>query len=508
MKDHSQSLEQLLNKYFGYSAFRLGQKEIIQDILSGKDVLGVLPTGTGKSICYQLPSLLLEGLTIVVSPLISLMVDQVKQLKAKGFKRVTAINSLINYKQRKSILKNLKEYKLIYCSPEILQSEKLLQELSRTKVSLFVIDEAHCISQWGHEFRTDYLKLLKVIEILQNPPILALTATATPRVQKDIMKYINRPNMKRRIYPMDRENIAFVIEQMNNWEEKIERIIQLLEAQPVPTMIYFSSRKWCEKVYQILKERLTLNIAFYHGGMEGEDRLLIQQQFMNDQLDVICCTSAFGMGIDKQNIRLIIHFHFPAQIESYIQEVGRAGRDGEQSVGLVLFSNGDEQIPLSLIEQELPNDLQIHHVFTFLAKETGKSINEFETALIEKLKLNITQWRFLLFHLEKNNLLRNNILQGSQKEWEQGFHATKDFKMKRLSLKMKQFSSFKDWLYSEDCRRKILFQAFQEDYTKPEKLCCDVCDDIWGAWTPVRKTRQEHLINWREKLKLIFSVGD
>ena len=340
-------MDRELEKYFGFSSFRTGQKEIIQDVLNGKDVLGILPTGSGKSICYQLPAIMMDGLTIVVSPLISLMMDQVKEMKANHFKKVIAINSFMNFEERREIYRNIHTYKLLFISPEHLNQDFMTQLLQRVKISLFVIDEAHCISQWGHEFRPDYLKLNSLIEKLGNPPTLALSATATPEVQADIMKSLNKPEMIKHIYPMDKPNIAFCIEKVENDQEKNEILIPLLKKYKIPTLIYFSSRLTAESVTRFLSDKLEgRRIGFYHAGMEPMDRVMIQQQFMNNQLDIVCCTSAFGMGINKGNIRLIIHYHIPLQLESFIQEVGRAGRDGNSSVSLYYFLKAISYCPI------------------------------------------------------------------------------------------------------------------------------------------------------------------
>src|SRR5690625_4050779 len=236
-------LETYLKNIFGWTSFKMGQREIISDILAGEDVLGVLPTGSGKSLCYQLPAQILPGLTIVVSPLISLMEDQEKQLKARGIKNVVAINSFLSYQDRQHIYNHLNQYKLIFVSPEILQQDALLNRLKVLTISLFVIDEAHCISQWGHEFRPDYLRLAKIIEQLNHPPILALSATVTKQIEQDILLSLNRPKMNKHIYPINRENIVLNVKRVHNDEEKNTFIRKLLSNRRVPTLIYFSSRK-------------------------------------------------------------------------------------------------------------------------------------------------------------------------------------------------------------------------------------------------------------------------
>lgn len=232
------ALESFLQKNFGHQSFREGQKEIITDVLNQNSVLGVLPTGTGKSICFQLPAIINHGLTIVISPLISLMIDQVNQLKAKGFRQVACLNSFMGYEEREFILQNIEKFKLLYISPELLQTEFLQNKIKHLQIDLFVVDEAHCISQWGHEFRPDYLSLGYLREILGNPPVLALSATATKEVRKDIAQVLNTKSIKEHIYPMDRENIIHLVQHLENGEEtKIQALKAIISQIRVPTVV-------------------------------------------------------------------------------------------------------------------------------------------------------------------------------------------------------------------------------------------------------------------------------
>ncbi|GAA0481325.1 ATP-dependent DNA helicase RecQ [Salinibacillus aidingensis] len=507
-KPDQMKLLSILKNKFGYEGFREGQLDIIKDIFHGQSVLGILPTGTGKSLCYQLPAFSLEGITIVVSPLVSLMVDQVKQLKARGFKRVTAINSLLDHNQRDYILRHLHDYKLIYCSPEMLQNPYFFHRLKSLSVSLFVVDEAHCISQWGHEFRTDYLKLKDRIKELGNPAVLALSATATPQVQEDIQYFLDIPDLKKRIYPMDRPNIAFAIEHVTHWQEKVGRIVQVLKQNPVPTMIYFSSRNWCEKVSETLNQELPdSRVAYYHGGMSSEDRLLIQQQFMNHQLDVICCTSAFGMGVDKQDIRLVIHFHLPTQLESFIQEVGRAGRDGKESVSLALYTEGDEQIPLRLIEQELPTERQVEQIFGDLLKinSTSLPLKDIKEELIAKYELTETQWNFLKYQLEQQKIITGEQFHLEADVLENTCQRTLSLLRERAAIKIKKLYQFIDWIKSTGCRRKDLYRPFQESYQQPVYHCCDHCDFSFSKWNPpIQHQIEERVEGWEVELRKLF----
>lgn len=501
-------LEDKLKDYFGYTAFQTGQKEIIRDVLHGKDVLGVLPTGMGKSLCYQLPAKLLQGTTIVVSPLISLMIDQVKQLKATNFKEVIALNSFTDPIERKQIYQQLESYKLIYVSPELLQHNELIGYLKKLKVSLFVVDEAHCLSQWGHDFRPDYLRLSNVIAAFNYPPLLALSATATSEIQQDIKTILQRPNMVDHIYPMDRENIIFSIENVIDDKEKNERIDQLFHRLRVPTIMYFSSRLASEQLTAfLLYKHPTLRVAFYHGGMEAMDRISVQQQFMNNQLDVICCTSAFGMGINKKDIRLIIHYHLPLQLESYVQEVGRAGRDGKESVSLLLYSRNDQYLPAKLIKNELPQEEDLKFAFQQLYELSRKNeripykINQLELIF----HLNEIQWRFLHYQFEKHGMIKGNQIIYQQDNWKIAYHAISNFIHERLSTKEQKLQDIIAWIGTSRCLREQLYKGFQSSYQVPSHSCCSNCGFNLSNWEPIQQVVEYNNHNWEEKLQALFT---
>ncbi|MDQ0350883.1 ATP-dependent DNA helicase RecQ [Alkalibacillus filiformis] len=484
MANHSK-LEEQLRTYFNHSQFREGQKEIIQSVLDGRHTLATLPTGSGKSITYQLPALIAEGVTVVVSPLISLMVDQVKILKSKGIKKVAAINSLVDEKAKQKLLNNLNKYKLIYCSPEMLQQERVMKRLRQVNVSYFVVDEAHCISQWGHEFRTDYMKLHTIFKQLKEPTVLALSATATPQVQDDIIKHL-QIKMDKIIHPVDRPNITFSLKKVEGQQHKEDSLKDLLHNNHVPTMVYFSSRQVSEEVARKLQKQFPKRkVAYYHGGMDQDDRLLIQQQFMYDQLDVICCTSAFGMGVDKANIRLIVHYHMPSNLESYIQEVGRAGRDGEHSVATLFYQPGDETIPFQLISQELPDDDELEW---FISERLNG--NEVEG-------LSETKERFLKYQLELNSSIQNH---------HDMINALKRVRDDRLQAKRESILKMLNWLHYSGCRREALYHSFQDGVKNATTYCCDHCDFNLDNWV-FQNQMSDHKITfyWENRLNAIFN---
>ena len=500
-------LTHYLEQTFGYSTFREGQRAIIEDVLRGEDVLGILPTGTGKSLCYQLPAQIQEGMTVVVSPLISLMIDQVKQLKAQGYKSVVALNSFMDREQRLNAMNNLTRYQLIYVSPEMLQNDWVIERLQQSRVDLFVIDEAHCISQWGHEFRTDYLKLHRVIHQLGDPTVLALSATATPEVQEDIKEKLNRPAMKQLIYPMDKPNISFAVRHLSSPNEKVEQIKQVIAKNDAPTMIYFSSRQWAERVATDLQLLGTRRVAFYHGGMEQTDRMLVQQQFMNDQLDVICCTSAFGMGVDKKNIRLVIHFHFPAQLESFIQEVGRAGRDGLPCVSLVLHTTKDHYLPQMLIESELPEKADVNWILSQISgyRSSNELLPEDELAL-EVLHLSESQWNFIKYQLEERGIIEGRQVINKPDDP----HVVREIiqvVQERWHYKQSKLKEMIDWIHHTECRREALYRPFQEEVRTPVVACCDACSFEIDALELTTEGKKRITQTWEDRLAQVFGRG-
>lgn len=504
-----QYLYHSLQKYFSYDEFRTGQLEIISSVLKKQDTIAVLPTGTGKSICYQLPALLQEGTTIIISPLISLMLDQVKDLKAKQIKQVVAITSFMSYQEKQAVFSNIHLYKMIFISPELLQQHSVIHALQKLNISLFVIDEAHCISQWGHAFRPDYLRLERVIKLLENPPLLALSATAPLKVQDDIETALHRNRMKRFVYPMDRPNIGLFIQQVTSEAEKKEQLLHFTSTYDVPTLIYFSSRRQAEEIAHMLSETLNnRRIAFYHGEMEHSDRITVQQQFMNNQLDIICCTSAFGMGINKGNIRLVIHYHFPGQLESYIQEFGRAGRDGKQSMSVVLHAQHDQSLPFYFIEQELPSEEVIHNVIHYIQTSSLHEITkEIEVLCREAWDITEVQWRFLLYQLEFHGMIKETIIVRLKDEMSV-IESIKKARRNRLLEQQNNIKNAQKWLYETDCLRKELYSHFQDQYTTVDHLCCSICHTKTTNWN--LESTNNRLIeedSWEKKLQYLLGLG-
>ncbi|EOQ30856.1 TPA: DNA helicase RecQ [Bacillus cereus] len=342
--------QELLASYFGYSSFRRGQDETIKNVLDGKDTVCIMPTGGGKSICYQIPALVFEGTTLVISPLISLMKDQVDTLVQNGIS-ATYINSSISITEANQRIQLAKQghYKLLYVAPERLDSMEFVDQLMDMKIPMIAIDEAHCISQWGHDFRPSYLHIHRILDYLQEKPlVLALTATATPQVREDICNTLGINQENTIMTTFERENLSFSVIKGQDRNAYLADYIR--QNQKESGIIYAATRKVVDQLYEDLM-KAGVSVSKYHAGMSDNDRNEQQELFLRDEVSVMVATSAFGMGIDKSNIRYVIHYQLPKNMESYYQEAGRAGRDGLDSACILLYSSQDVQVQRFLIDQ-------------------------------------------------------------------------------------------------------------------------------------------------------------
>jgi ATP-dependent DNA helicase RecQ len=352
-----------LQKFFGHTAFRGGQQELVESVLDGLDVLAVMPTGSGKSLGFQLPALLLPGTTLVVSPLISLMKDQVDELNRRGI-RAAALHSALSSEARRNALQLARggQCQLLYVAPERFASEHFIRTLQEIPISRFVVDEAHCVSEWGHDFRPDYRRLKEAAGACPNsdgragrPPMAAFTATATPEVREDIVQLLGLSNPHVVVAGFDRPNIRLAVRPVSGDIEKHQRLPQLVG--PGRALVYASTRRKAEAATDTLKTA-GLDAAAYHAGLADAERSGVQERFSSGSLRIVCATNAFGMGIDRPDVETVIHFDIPGSVEAYYQEIGRAGRDGRSAIATLLWNYVDVKTREFLIDRENEEDAE------------------------------------------------------------------------------------------------------------------------------------------------------
>ena len=367
----------VLRDVFGYGEFRPGQPEVIASVLQKRDTLAVMPTGGGKSVCYQVPALLDEsGMTLVVSPLLALMKDQVDALRAMGV-NAAAVNSTISVDEQRQVLAAAAEgrVRLLYVAPERFGNAGFMAALRGLPVALLAVDEAHCISQWGHDFRPSYRDLGSVRARIGSPPIVALTATADPRVRDDIVQRLELHNPTVHVAGFDRPNLRFEVARVSNLKEKFEGITnQLRELKDESAIVYCGTRKRVEEITDSL-QRARIKCARYHAGMADDDRKRIQEAFARDTLRIIVATNAFGMGIDKPDVRMVIHHDMPDSLESYYQEAGRAGRDGDPATCTLYYGPRDRQLREFFIDMAHPEASRVVQVYQQLAGFSGQRVH-------------------------------------------------------------------------------------------------------------------------------------
>jgi ATP-dependent DNA helicase RecQ len=402
-----------LHRLFGFESFQGRQEDVITQVMAGVDTLAVMPTGAGKSLCYQLPAMLLPGTTVIISPLIALMKDQYDSLPAEVYERTTFINSSLDMDQ---LLQRVDEivrgkYKLVYCAPERLRQQPFVEALRRARISLLVVDEAHCVSMWGHDFRPDYLFIGKCLPSLGDPTVLALTATATPAIRAEIAAQFGR-ELRPVVASVFRPNLYYEVEEFSDKEQKLRRLIEICREEKGPGVVYARSRETCEQLAAMLR-RAGVQSTHYHAGMDPEQRTRTQEMFMLDRVRVIVATIAFGMGIDKSNVRFIVHFSPPDSLESYVQESGRAGRDGRPARCMLFLSTGDKSNLTRWKRQEQLKVEELRAVYRELTRQVAAGATDFVNmdAVVQGAKdaadkqLDDTQVRVAMSLLERVGLI-------------------------------------------------------------------------------------------------------
>ncbi|MDN7225834.1 ATP-dependent DNA helicase RecQ [Planococcus sp. N064] len=471
-------LEEVLFSAYGFSSFRPGQREVIEQVIKGKDVVALLPTGMGKSMCYQLPAHILPGTVLVVSPLLSLMQDQVAQLKKMGEKSVVAINSFLKPQEREKIWQTLGSYRFIFISPEMLVQPFVKKQLEKIRVSLLVADEAHCISQWGFDFRPDYLRIAEILPILKFPQVLALTATATEKVTQEIKAYLKLDEPFIYKHSMDRKNIVYDIKKFEDSRQKLEWLTSFVRKSAGPGIIYAGTRRKSQELAAILMDQ-GISASYYHGGMEHQDRVFVQQQFQNGELDWVCSTNAFGMGVHISNIRHVVHFQLPTSVEGYVQEVGRAGRDGEAALATLLYAEGDEGLLQSLVMDELPTRHEIQQV----ASHPARADQLVADGIVRETALRVIA--YWLSRLSESETLRQmDFLQ---------------------SEKIKQVDKMKKLVNLESCIREYIIECFDQHLKgKPENCCVNDGIDYTVFGKPQAKPQKVVLESWQNRLNALL----
>ena len=473
-------IHKMLRTVFGVERLRDGQQQVIDSVLDGKDTLAIMPTGSGKSLCYQIPARLLDGITIVVSPLISLMKDQLEKLEGMGI-QAAQVNSTLNRGEEETTLDGIRKtvHEIVFCTPERLSNPEFLEVFKEVKVALVVIDEAHCISQWGHDFRPAYLEMAASIDALGKPPMLALTATATADVMADIGKQLGRSRMHVVNTGIYRPNLHYAVAQVTNNDARYARVRELVQQSQGVGIVYAATVKAAEELVDIL-EAAGESVTIYHGKLASGERKVNQDRFMSGEKRVMVATNAFGMGIDKPDTRFVIHLQLPANLEAYYQESGRAGRDGEDADCTLLYYQDDKRLQQFFLVKHYPtgNDLKmIYDVVRELAQDgqiTSETIDKaIDDVASSKLKV-------CLKLLKDGKLLRQN----RQLEYIVTATAPRTGIFDELSNVYAQkqerdrdaLEQMVSYAVSGFCRWKVMLDYFEDEVDGFEQCCrCNNC---------------------------------
>ncbi|GAC1314232.1 MAG: RecQ family ATP-dependent DNA helicase [Vulcanimicrobiaceae bacterium] len=475
-------LEESLRELFGFSHFQSGQQEVIERVMRGEDTLAILATGAGKSLCYQLPALLLEGTTVVVSPLIALMKDQLDMLTERGFTDNVALNSTLSEDQEAAAVARIAagSVKIVFVTPEKLEDEQFLAMLKTIAVPLFVVDEAHCISQWGHDFRPAYLALGQVIGALGHPTVLALTATATPAVREDILVQLGLPKTMTIVKGFDRPNLRYEVIRADSEAAKLKSLKALFEQGLEGTgIIYTATIKNALEVQKYLHDNLDLPAAVYHSKLQKHDRNSVHELFMGEAIRAVVATNAFGLGIDKPNIRFVVHYDLPGSVEAYTQEAGRAGRDGDLSRCILLYRMSDTRVQNYFLTGKYPSIEDVQKIFETL-KYFGGQADGVSLADLRKIsQLPLTKLKVVLALLKKARFIemraraRYGLTEDALKNSElvlslANYDTKKSYDQSKLAMMLQ-------YCETRACRRRFILNYFGEEFTRENCGRCDNC---------------------------------
>ena len=479
----TESLAHSLNTHFGFASFRPGQAEAIQNLLNGEDTLVVMPTGAGKSLIYQLAALHLSGVTLVLSPLISLMQDQVESLSRRHVP-ATYINSAVPGEEQSRRLQALAEgaYRLVYVAPERLRNVPFQQCFQRVPISLLAVDEAHCISQWGHDFRPDYLHIAAAREWMGKPVTVALTATATPQVQDDIVRLLNLSSAQRIVTGFNRPNLTFEVRYTSEPPDKLQSLRDLLDdLDEGAALIYVGTRRDAEDVAEFARTVVGVETRHYHAGLGAEIRSSVEGMFLSGKLPVVVATNAFGMGIDRPDVRLVAHFSLPGTLEAYYQEAGRAGRDGRPAHAVLLYSPKDRALQEWFIENDAPSAEEVRALYEALRMRGQGAIWVTSESLSLATGLPEVKLRVGLAQLEAADSLQRLGDEGLRMllrlgEWnEAAVKGAEALVKQRRRHRQAQLAQMIAYAESNGCRRRILLDHFGDRGPAEAPQCCDNC---------------------------------
>ena len=478
MKKDRRQVRRIMREKFGFADFRPGQEAAIRSVLDGHDTLAVLPTGLGKSMIYQMAEQVLHGPTVIISPLIALQRDQVESIEESNVGKAALVNSTMRESKREEVLQDLEKGELnyLFLAPEQFSNEDTLQQIKAARPALFVVDEAHCISEWGHDFRPEYLRLGAIVEAIGRPTILALTATAAPTVREEIIERLGMREPQVIVQGFDRPNIWLGVETFREEHDKKKALIERVVETEKPGIVYAATRKHAEDIAETLRMR-EVKAAFYHAGMRPHEREEVQEQFMTDEIEVIVATTAFGMGIDKPNVRFVFHYDISDSVDSYYQEIGRAGRDGNDAKAILFYR---------------PEDMRIHrffagggHIDVDQVEQVAQVVQESKEPVVlrelnERTHLSRSKLAEALSRLEEAGVVKTlgsgEIVAGNEeialdeaieqviKEHE----SHRQYDKSRLDMMV-------GYAEVQDCRREYLLNYFGEEIDDPCGFC-DNCD--------------------------------